>query len=405
MNFSYTQKEIIELAKENNFPPNGIEKVLRLSQILKDLNNLPEFSGKLLLKGGTAINLLVFNLPRLSVDLDLDFYKNISKEEMLVERAQINKSLDCYIKDNGYTKKERCNFTLDSFSLMYNTVTGSGDKIKLDINYHNRAHLFKPEVKEISFPFIKDNKTLFPVNYLNPTELFAGKIKAFYERCKPRDIYDISTLASSGLLATQPEKDLLRKSIVFYSSLSDPEKKDLLKTDPQEAIENIKFSEFKQQLFPMLHTNNGKYPLEEKNKNVIEYVSSLMQLEPSEELYLKNFYEGKYNPELLFADKSILQNIQNHPIIKRTQQQIATSIITDIIKTNDFPRLISLKDEGFMPSPEAIKSIKESVPAQTMIAIQKIFNLPMELNGLENIKLAQSDNIGIAKDKSNNLNI
>ena len=58
-----------------------------------------------------------------------------------------------------------------------------------------------------------------------------------------------------------------------------------------------------------------------------------------------------------------------------------------------------------MPSPEAIKSIKESVPAQTMIAIQKIFNLPMELNGLENIKLAQSDNIGIAKDKSNNLNI
>ena len=58
-----------------------------------------------------------------------------------------------------------------------------------------------------------------------------------------------------------------------------------------------------------------------------------------------------------------------------------------------------------MPSPEAIKSIKESVPAQTMIAIQKIFNLPTELNGLENIKLAQSDNIGIAKDKSNNLNI
>ena len=153
----------------------------------------------------------------------------------------------------------------------------------------------------------------------------------------------------------------------------------------------------------MLHTNNGKYPLEEKNKNVIEYVSSLMQLEPSEELYLKNFYEGKYNPELLFTDKSILQNIQNHPIIKRTQQQIATSIITDIIKTNDFPRLISLKDEGFMPSPEAIKSIKESVPAQTMIAIQKIFSLPMELNGLENIKLAQSDSLTTGKNMEQSL--
>ncbi|MBS6693168.1 MAG: hypothetical protein KH312_16405, partial [Bacteroides eggerthii] len=62
-----------------------------------------------------------------------------------------------------------------------------------------------------------------------------------------------------------------------------------------------------------------------------------------------------------------------------------------------------LKDEGFMPSPEAIKSIKESVPAQTMIAIQKIFSLPMELNGLENIKLAQSDSLTTGKNMEQSL--
>ena len=55
MSFDYTQEEITRLAKENNFTVAGIEKVMRLSNILNDLNNQPEFSGKLLLKGGTAI--------------------------------------------------------------------------------------------------------------------------------------------------------------------------------------------------------------------------------------------------------------------------------------------------------------------------------------------------------------
>lgn len=320
MSFNYTQKEIVNLANENNFTTAGIEKVIRLSNILNDLNNLPEFRGNFLLKGGTAINLLVFDLPRLSVDLDLDFYKNVSKEEMLAEREQINKALDSYFQKNEYRKSERCNFTLDSFSLYYNTVTGSGDKIKLDINYYNRSHIFQPEVKSIKFPFIKDNT--FTVNYVNPIELFAGKIKAFYERCKPRDIYDIFSLASSDMLTSKGERDLLRKSVVFYSSLGNPENKDMLKVDPKQRIENVPFTEIKQQLFPMMHTNGGKFPLQEINSKVAHFISTLMKLEPSEELYLSNFYDGKYKPDLLFSDKEILHNIQDHPVIIRTQQQI-----------------------------------------------------------------------------------
>lgn len=54
MSFDYTQEEITRLAKENNFTVAGIEKVMRLSNILNDLNNQPEFSGKLLLKGGNG---------------------------------------------------------------------------------------------------------------------------------------------------------------------------------------------------------------------------------------------------------------------------------------------------------------------------------------------------------------
>jgi len=37
----------------------------------------------LALKGGTAINLTIFDLPRLSVDIDLDFSQMLSRQEML----------------------------------------------------------------------------------------------------------------------------------------------------------------------------------------------------------------------------------------------------------------------------------------------------------------------------------
>ncbi len=86
------------------------------------------------------------------------------------------------------------------------------------------------------------------------------------------------------------------------------------------------------------------------------------------------------------------------------QYQLEKKLICAAIE-NNFIKILSLKDEGFIPSPEAIKNLKDSVPAQTMIAVQKIFNLPLEPSGLEHLKLAQSSKTGIKKDKSNDLNI
>ena len=63
----------------------------------------------------------------------------------------------------------------------------------------------------------------------------------------------------------------------------------------------------------------------------------------------------------------------------------------DAIKKNDFTRIAGLKDEGYIPSPEAINNLKRFAPALTMIAVQKIFGLPSDTPGLSNIKLAQSD--------------
>lgn len=320
MKFEYSKAEIERVAREQNYTVNNVEKILRLSFILNDLNVMPEFKGKLLLKGGTAINLIAFDeLPRLSVDLDLDFAENLSKERMQEEREKINRPLDKYCQENGYLKSGRCSFSLDSFSLFYTTATGSRDKLKLDINYHNRCHILEGEVSEIPFPFsMKDG--VLTVAHVAVTELFAGKIKAFYERCKPRDIYDIYSLAKSGILSSQEERNLLRQCIVFYSTLGNIEHPELLEQDVNHILD-MPFQDIKTQLLPMLHINAGKYPKDEINRIVIEYLSSLLKLEEAEKQYINEFYKGNYNPFLLFNDKTAT-TLLAHPVALRTQLQI-----------------------------------------------------------------------------------
>ena len=56
---------------------------------LEFLNTQEYICEHLLLKGGTAINLTVFILPRLSVDIDLDFIPNLTREETANERARL----------------------------------------------------------------------------------------------------------------------------------------------------------------------------------------------------------------------------------------------------------------------------------------------------------------------------
>uniref|UniRef100_UPI002ED0B831 nucleotidyl transferase AbiEii/AbiGii toxin family protein n=1 Tax=Enterocloster clostridioformis TaxID=1531 RepID=UPI002ED0B831 len=71
--FNYTKAELAEMAVRQNFIRDTLEKVIRLSEILDYMNSNLIMKKRLILKGGTAINLTVFRLPRLSVDIDLDY--------------------------------------------------------------------------------------------------------------------------------------------------------------------------------------------------------------------------------------------------------------------------------------------------------------------------------------------
>lgn len=88
-----TRSYIIETARKYGFQRDTLEKVIRLYQILKDMSGIPLFRDCFALKGGTAINLVCFNLPRLSVDIDLDFTRFGRMPELLPLRKEIKSAL------------------------------------------------------------------------------------------------------------------------------------------------------------------------------------------------------------------------------------------------------------------------------------------------------------------------
>lgn len=92
---NYSSKYIDELNKENNFIKSNLEKVVRLLDILNYISTeLDPYQCKLVLKGGTAINLMYTNLARLSVDIDLDYIGSLDKEKAKQDRTVIMDALD-----------------------------------------------------------------------------------------------------------------------------------------------------------------------------------------------------------------------------------------------------------------------------------------------------------------------
>ena len=206
---SYNKQALDAIAKEQGFIRDNLEKVMRLVDILNYFHGSKLLSQTLVLKGGTAINLTVFELPRLSVDIDLDFSVNCSREEMLVTRQEVNDEVLRYMQSEGYrlAPSSKSPHTLDSWVFHYTNAAGNNDGIKIEINYSDRCHILPSVDTNVTIPFLSD----VVVRSLAPIELFATKINALIGRSAARDIYDVHNMIAQGVFTSKEELDLLRK--------------------------------------------------------------------------------------------------------------------------------------------------------------------------------------------------
>jgi len=308
--YRYDKQYFEKKANETGFIRDNIEKVYRVTDILEYLNKNPLHKSSLALKGGTAINLAVFNMPRLSADIDLDFCKAISREETLEERQEIFVDLTTYLQTQGYTldlKKGKNYHSLSSLVFWYIGSSGNRDNIKVEINYSMRVHALPIVEIPIQTDILQRS---FSIMTLSPLELFGSKIKALVERTASRDLYDVNNMVYYGTF-DRNEIPLLRKLFVFYYAVGGAKEVEL-EIDTSK-IGKVTQAEVKKSLLPMLRRGLN-FDLESAKTRVEGFLAELLKLEREEIEFLKCFKERKYRPELLFTDAEIVNRIRSHPM-------------------------------------------------------------------------------------------
>lgn len=295
-------------AKELGFVRDTFEKVCRLADVLKFMERDLVLKDSLALKGGTAINLTIFDLPRLSVDIDLDYSRDIPREDMLEERGQIRNHIQKYMTAAGYTlsPKSKDYHALDSLVYEYMNAGGVKDNLKIEINYMLRCHVMPVSRRKVNLPWNEERLTVLSVE---PLEIFSAKTVALLNRAAPRDLYDMFNMQKFGLFDETEEQEL-RKCIMFYAAIASekvPKEIDL------EGIGKISAQKIKTDLTPVLRRGE-RFELETAQKQVKEYMSGILRPTEEELLFWRIFSEGDYRPELLFGEGVIADRIKAHPM-------------------------------------------------------------------------------------------
>lgn len=303
----YDKMEIGRIAQEYGFARDTFEKVLRLKEILKYMNEQEYLKEHLLLKGGTAINLLIFDLPRLSVDIDMDYTPNDTREDMQVAREKITALIKDYMEMEGYqlSKASRFTHSLDAFHYQYQNSGGNRDMIKIELNYSLRAHILEPVYKKILPKAFNDGMN---IHMVAPMEIFAAKGNALISRAAARDLYDWNNMIAENLF--ENDRDMFRKCFVFYATIS---AETVNRNFDTTAIDLLRFDKIRRDLLPVLR-KKGNFMLEARKAQAKKYITELMQLTEQENEYMDRFIAKDYAPELLFEDEAIVERLKRHPM-------------------------------------------------------------------------------------------
>lgn len=164
------------------------------------------------LKGGTAINLFVRDMPRLSVDIDLTYLPIEGRDTALSKIShalqEIEKDLKKTLPQLSVQKRIPAKTTRVNGLLVRNA---QGAQIKIEANEIIRGAVFPCEVKELSKEVQKYFGMFLSMQTLSFADLYGGKICAALDRQHPRDLFDIKILFDKEGLT-----DPIRKAFIVY---------------------------------------------------------------------------------------------------------------------------------------------------------------------------------------------
>jgi len=314
----FSRELLVREAQQRGFRPEILEKVFQLLHLLSSFLNHPYLRDRIVLKGGTALNLFYFDVPRLSVDIDLNYIGSVERESMLQERPLVEEAVQAVCRREGFAvRRQPPEHAGGKWLLRYESGLGQGGNLEVDLNFMFREPLFSP-VRMDSRLLIGSSR-LDGVPVLDIHELAAGKLGALLSRQASRDLFDVH------LLLRQHELDIqkLRLAFVVYGAMN---RKDWRTV----SLDDVNFDtrEFESQLVPVLREALAEdMNLQEWTGVLVDEcrqaLRTLLPLSEKEIEFLAKINEqGKITPDLLTADRSMQEKITRHPLLKWKAQNV-----------------------------------------------------------------------------------
>lgn len=162
------------------------------------------------LKGGTAINLFIRDMPRLSVDIDLTYVPVHSRAESL---AAIDAAMTT-IAETARAMSPAEDITPgapnEEGAITKLLARGGGVQIKIEVTPVLRGCVYEPELRTVTPP-VEDSFGFAEMQVVSFPDLYGGKIVAALDRQHPRDLFDMR-----DLLAHEGIDDNLRRAFIVY---------------------------------------------------------------------------------------------------------------------------------------------------------------------------------------------
>lgn len=295
----------MDTVNTEGFAPRTVDKVERLLDLMEEMGRHPDLKGKLAMHGGTAINLFMLDVPRLSVDIDISYIGAVDRSEMLADRPHIERGIEEVARYLGYdvpsTKSEHAGRT---FMLRYRGDWGP-DHVKIDCVFLNRSPLVHPAPRACAI------RPDAQVVTFSDAELSGGKVKAFFDRVKVRDLYDICNLEGVFARADEEYEEFAHRVMLYYASLSARFPQPFEGRTERFADRN---EELSSQLLPMLRAADQHPTLKGLMSTAEQFIETRIQpRNDKERKYLNLFAAGDYKPELIFPDDQMAKAAEQNP--------------------------------------------------------------------------------------------
>lgn len=163
----------------------------------------------LAIKGGTAINYFIRNLPRLSIDIDLAYVPIQDRAQALTDISETLHRISARIQQNIPNTSIRYKQTDGKVSALF--IQRESLQIKVEANTVIRGTIYPCLNQEIC----AEARTLFnqspKARISSIPDLYGGKICAAFDRQHPRDFFDVKLLLEKEGLT-----EIIRKAFVVY---------------------------------------------------------------------------------------------------------------------------------------------------------------------------------------------